>query len=148
MSARTPHTLAVAAVVLAAFALPARAAGPLPRDVVVTDVSASGFTVTWNAEPGNGTVAVFRDVLGTTPAAAVVESPLVLGGDATVGEAAAALGVARVRVKGLEPGRPYFFRTATSPLGGGAAILVPAPGAALPSVVTAFQSFAYSSARR
>jgi hypothetical protein len=144
MSARTPHALAVAAVVLAAFGLPARAAGPLPRDVVVTDVSASGFTVTWNAESGTGTVAVFRDVLGTTSAAAVVESPLVLSGDATVGEAAAALGVARVRVEGLEPGRPYFFRTATTPLGGGAAILVPAPGAALPSVVTALESFAYS----
>src|SRR5262249_9377944 len=32
----------------------------------------------------------------------------------------------------------------TTPLAGGAAVLVPVPGAALPSVVTALESFAYS----
>ena len=67
MNARTSFWLAALALVCASSV--ARAAGPLPRDVVVTDVTASGFTVTWNAEPGTGTVAVFRDVLGTTPAA-------------------------------------------------------------------------------
>ena len=70
---RTSFVLAVLALVSAAPASVAHAAGPLPRDVVATDVTASGFTVTWNAEPGTGTVAVFRDVLGTTPAAALIE---------------------------------------------------------------------------
>ncbi|MGH7893980.1 MAG: hypothetical protein ACREQL_04880, partial [Candidatus Binatia bacterium] len=102
MSVRTWIVLGVLALGCAAPASVARAAGPLPRDVVVTDVTASGFTVTWNAEPGTGTVAVFRDVLGATPAAALVEPGLVVGSDPTVGEAAAALGVARVRVSGLE----------------------------------------------
>ena len=36
--------LALLALVCAAPASVVRAAGPLPRDVVVTDVSASGFT--------------------------------------------------------------------------------------------------------
>src|SRR5262245_58534746 len=123
---RTP-TVLIAALVAAGWACVARAAGPLPRDVVVTDLTTTGFTVTWTAEPGTGTLAVFRDVLGTTPAQAVVEP---------AGAAAAALGVARVRVSGLAPGQPWFFRTLTTPLGGGAAMPVPAPGAALPSVVT------------
>jgi hypothetical protein len=144
MSRRTSHGLTVATILVAALAATAHGAGPLPRDVVVTDVTASGFTVTWNADPGTGTVTVFRDVLGTTPAGGVIEPQLVLGGDPSVALAAAALGVARVRVGGLAPGRPYFFRTATTPLGGGAAALVPAPGAALPSIVTALESFAYS----
>ena len=36
------------------------AVAPLPRDVVVTDVTPGGFTVTWTSDPGTGTLATFN----------------------------------------------------------------------------------------
>ncbi len=121
--------------VLAWCATPAvvHAAAPLPRDVVVTDVTPGGFTVTWTADPGTGTLALFSDLRGTTPAQAVMEAGPQLGGDAA---AAAALGVYRVRVSGLPPGRALFFRTLTTPQAGGAPLAYPVPGNVLPSART------------
>ncbi len=140
MTRRRPSLALVAAALLApALACVARAAGPLPRDVLATDVTPNGFTVTWVADPGTGALAVFRDVLGAKPAVAIVEPE-----SGPVAAAAAALGVFRVHVSGLMPATPYFFRTLTTPLGGGSAVALPALGAALPSVVTARSSFAFT----
>ncbi len=138
------NRVAALLVFVLACAAPAvvRAAAPLPRDVVVTDVTPGGFTVTWTAEPGTGTLQVFRDVMGTVPAQGVtVESGPLLGGDAA---ASAALGVYRVRVSGMALVRPLFFRTVTTPLAGGAPLLEPVAGKALPSAVTISQIIARS----
>jgi hypothetical protein len=123
--------------VLMALAGAAQAAGPLARDVVVSDVTPNAFTVSWTADPGTGTVVVYRDVMGTIAATgAVVDPGPALDGDPMLAAAAEALGVVRVRVSGLAPATPYFFRAVATP-SGGSAVDVPGPGAALPSVVTA-----------
>ncbi|HEV7731219.1 MAG TPA: choice-of-anchor Q domain-containing protein [Candidatus Binatia bacterium] len=124
---------ALVLVLIASCATAVRAAAPLPRDVVVTDVTPGSFTVTWTSDPGTGTLALFSDVKGTKPAQAVMESGPQLGGDAA---AAAALGIYRVRVSGLSLRQPLFFRTVTTPQAGGAALVYPMPGNTLLSAAT------------
>ncbi len=145
---RGPHSslgTATAIVVLALLCAPAPAAAPLPRDIHVTDVTPVSFVVVWTVdEASTGTVEVFSDVLaGSAVSGAVIEPALVLGGDPAVGIAAEDLGVLRVRVRGLDPGTPYFFRTITTPKAAGPPETVPASGA-LYSTVTSSRSVAAS----
>jgi Glucodextranase, domain B/Thrombospondin type 3 repeat len=132
---------ALATLLVCLWALPLWSA-PLPRDIRVVDVTPASFTVVWiDGEPITGTVDVFEDVLGVTPVGGIVIEPsLALGEDPAVGTAAEDLGVLRVRVSGLAPGTPYFFRTVTTPKGGGGPFTVPVSGA-LFSVVTELSSF-------
>src|SRR6185295_20052404 len=98
------------------------------------DVMPGSFTVTWTAEPGTGTLALFGDVMGTVPAqGGVLEIGPRHGGNAA---ASAALGVYRVRVTGLPPRKAVFFRAVNTPLAGGAPLLEPAVGKALYSALT------------
>lgn len=133
---------ALFAVLVALWATPARAAGPLLRDIVVTDVTPTSFAVVWTVQGAStGTVQVYADVLGTVPVPGAAITPWALvGGDPTVAVAGEDAGVLRVRVSGLAPETPYFFRTATTARAGGPAAIVPASGAAL-SVVTMTASF-------
>lgn len=130
------------AAVVALWVSPARGAGPLLRDIIVTDVTPTSFSVVWTVQGAStGTVQVFGDVMGTAPVIGAVVTPWALtGSDPTVGVAGEDLGVLRVRVSGLAPETPYFFRTSTTAKAGGAATIVPASGAAL-SVVTVTASF-------
>ena len=133
---------AAAAVLVCLWTAAAWAAGPRLRDIHVADVTPTAFTVVWTADAAStGTLQVFADVLGTMPVAgAVIEPAFVVGSDASVAVTAGDLGVLRVRVSGLAPETPYFFRTVTTPKAGGASTAVPATGAAL-SVVTEKASF-------
>jgi hypothetical protein len=128
---------AALAVLALAFAPSARAAAPLPRDIRVVDASPSSFTVVWTVGVAStGGVSVFADVTGLVPVAGASTQPShVSGGDPSAATAMEDLGVLRVRVVGLEPGTPYFFRTTTTPKAGGSPESVPASGA-LYSVVT------------
>ena len=118
------------------------AAGPRLRDIHVADVTPTAFTVVWSTNAAStGNLQVFADVLGTVPVTgAQIEPAFVLGSDASVAVTAGDLGVLRIRVSGLAPQTPYFFRTVTTPKAGGASVVVPASGAAL-SVVTETASF-------
>jgi thrombospondin type 3 repeat protein len=132
----------VAIVAIACLAATAAAAAPRPRDVRVVDVTPAAFTVVWTTDaPSTGTVEVFADVGGATPAAGVqIEPGLVLGGDPAIATAAGDLGVLRVRVSHLAPETPYFFRVRTTPKAGGPAVVLPTAGG-LFSVVTEQASF-------
>ena len=123
----------------------AGAVAPLPRDVVISDVTPTAFSVVWSvAEPSRGDLEVYADVLGAEPAVGVaIETGPLLGWDPQLAIESEALGVMRVRVSGLEPATAYFFRTLTTPLAGGAAEPVPAAGA-LFAVTTEVESFPYT----
>ena len=129
-------------VALACLGVRAAMGAPLPRDVQVADVTPAGFTVVWTTDAAStGTVEVFADVGGTTPASgAEVEPSVILGGDPAIALAAETLGVLRARVSGLAPETPYFFRVRTTPKAGGPAVVLPASGG-LFSVVTERASF-------
>ena len=122
------------------LAVASSAIAPVPRTVRVADVAAGSFTVLWTVNvPSTGTLAVYDDVMGLTPAqGVVVESSSVVGG--AVSAAGEDLGILRARVRGLEASRAYFFRVQTTPKAGGATEGFPAAGAALPSVRTATAS--------
>jgi hypothetical protein len=143
----SPHRALLGAAVILVLVLPtlAGAAAPLPRDVVISDVTPTAFSVVWSvAEPSRGNLEVYRDVLGAEPAAGVaIETGPLLGWDPELAVEGEALGVVRVRVSGLEPGTAYFFRTLTTPLAGGGAEPVPAAGA-LFAVTSEFESFPYT----
>jgi hypothetical protein len=133
---------AAAGVLLSLWTGAAWAAGPRLRDIHVTDVTPTAFTIVWTTDAAStGNLQVFADVLGTVPVSgAHIEPTFVLGSDTSVAATAGDIGVLRVRVSGLAPETPYFFRTVTTPKAGGASVIVPASGAAL-SVVTETVSF-------
>lgn len=109
--------------IVASLLLSVQAAPPLERDVRVADVSPGGFSVLWSVDaPSTAGLELYRDVLGSVP---VTDATIT----ASDGE------VLRVRVAGLDPGTPYFFRTLT----GAASDPLPASGALL-SAVTAIDS--------
>src|SRR3990172_608956 len=118
------------------------AAGPLPRDVQVADVTPASFTVVWKTDASStGTVEVYRSVTGTVPATeALLETLHVLGGDTAPAVAAENIGVLRVRVSKLEPATPYFLRVVTTTKIGGTIYRLPSTGA-LYSVITEKDSF-------
>jgi len=120
----------------------ALAAPPRPRDIRVVDVTPTAFTVAWTADaPSTGGLEAFQDVLGASPLAGVLVEPSPrLGDDPAAAVAGEDLGVLRVRVTGLAPGTPCFFRTLTTAKAGGPPVRVPAAGA-LYSVVTELASF-------
>lgn len=132
---------AIVALALACLAAPVFAA-TWPRDIRVVDATPSSFTVAWTTgAPSTGTVAVFADVLGSVAVpGATIEPGHLLDDDPALATAMEDLGVLRVRVAGLEPGKPYFFRTLTTPKAGGATETVPASGACF-SVVTPKSTF-------
>jgi len=139
---RAAATIAAAALVCAPAVW---AAAPLPRDVRVADVTPSSFTVVWTVdEASTGSLELFRDVLGTVPAGGAAIAPgWTESGEAALATAAEDAGVLRVRVAGLDPDTPYFFRTTTTPKGPGSPAQLPAAGA-LYSTVTASRSLAHS----
>ena len=117
-------------------------AAPLARDVRVTDVTPTSFTVVWTSdEPVTGSVSVFEDVLGAMPVAtALVEPSFHQGGDPAVATAAEDLGNLRVRISGLEPQTAYFFSLTTTPKAAGPPVTLPASGG-LYSIATEVASF-------
>lgn len=118
------------------------AAGPKPRDIIVADVTPTAFSATWTTdEASTGTLEVFLDVLGVIPASGIhITQGFLSGDDPSISDDLEALGVVRVRVSGLDPQTPYFFRTITSSTAGGDPINMPDSGA-LYSVVTEAESF-------
>jgi hypothetical protein len=132
----------IAALLLLLWSASVHAAGPLPRDIHVADVTPTSFTVVWKTDaPGTGNLEVYQNVLGTiTAAGVVIETRHVLDGDTATAVAAEDIGVLRVRVSNLSPETPYFFRTVTTTKIGGTVYRLPSTGA-LYSVITEKDSF-------
>lgn len=85
-------------------------------DVHITDVTPVSFTVVWTTDqPATGTLQLFSDVAGATPHQAVMQSQFTETGNTALATIAEDAGVLRVRVSGLEPGSPVFFRLVTTP---------------------------------
>ncbi|MCA1779695.1 MAG: hypothetical protein LC637_10000 [Xanthomonadaceae bacterium] len=85
-------------------------------DVHITDVTPVSFTVVWTTDqPATGALQLFSDVAGTTPHhQAVMQSQFTETGNTALATIAEDVGVLRVRVSGLEPGSPVFFRLVTT----------------------------------
>lgn len=95
--------------------LPAQAGMPEVREITVTDVTPSSFSVVWETnEPGTAGLRVFRNGCAVVEGnAEVVVHPL-FGADASVKGAAEGRGVMKVMVKGLTPDTTYCFQAVTT----------------------------------
>lgn len=136
-----------AAMVLALFIqlYAAMAHGLGYSEVVVADVTSRAFSVVWQvqyaAEPD---LEIYTDVMGTTPARDIsIERNFTYSNSSTLREAAESQGIMRVRVSGLSPNTPYFYRLVTIAKADDSVVRLPETGA-LPSVVTETHSLPYS----
>jgi hypothetical protein len=118
----------------ALFALAAVAAAPVfgaitLSDVAVTDLTPRSFVVLVRADRQiSVSVTVYADAMGTQPVAGVTaETQFTVSGNTALATAAQTNGLMRVRVRGLEGGKSYFYRTTVTPVGGSATPLPAAP---------------------
>ena len=84
--------------------------------MMITDVTTRSFSVIWNvSESAVPEINVFDDPEGFTPTDNTTISLFpVNNGDTSVQSAARAAGVMKVEVKGLAPGKTYYFNTKTT----------------------------------
>ncbi len=106
-------------------------------ELMVTDVSASAFTVNWQRDEAAAPILeVYSDVQGLVPAPGVTITPsYTASNDSTLAALAETNGVMRVRVSGLQADTVYFYRTLSTAHVGGAVETFPVSGA-LPSIHT------------
>jgi len=112
---------AVFAVVAVLFLLlPVTAmAGPEVKDILVTDVTPSAFSVVWTAGESSRIdyphMNVFNDPDGLEPTLDIEITPFpVVGGSGVIPAMAQEKGVMKVRVSGLQSNTTYYFQTLTT----------------------------------
>lgn len=106
-------------------------------DIEVTDISPRSFTLNWSVnEAATPAVELFHDALAQQPVTGVVALPSYNAqGSQTLSRLAENAGIMRVRIAGLQPETPYFYRLVTTTKSDESMSLFPS-GLPLPSVVT------------
>ena len=99
-------------------------------DIHITDVSPVSFSVLWTTtEASTGSLALFSDVQGSTPlTTATMDTQYTESANATLPAAAEDAGILRVRVSGLVPEMPVFFRVLTTSKATGVTTAYPVSG--------------------
>ncbi len=111
-------------------------------NIRAADVTATSFTLVWQTDyPAKPNIQLYSDVSGLVPVtSAAIEPSFTDTNNQNLADAAESSGVMRVRISGLNPATPYFYRLVTQ--SNSIQELFPTEGA-LPSVVTAKYSIPY-----
>jgi len=104
------------AIAIAAMPIAAAAGVPSVKNMMVTDVTTSSFSVIWaSSEPSEPALEVYDDPDGVIPTAGAIVTPQpTAAGNSAIATLAEDNGVMKVRVTGLLPDTAYYFQTVTT----------------------------------
>lgn len=101
---------------------PLAASAPEVKDITVTDVTPTSFSVIWSSDQAStGTLKVFDDEAGTIPTAGITIAP-----QSPNHPPAEDIGVMKVTVTRLSPNKTYYFQTSTTSKSSSQTTLAPA----------------------